>query len=136
MPEPSRTYSSALTEDVHAEAVKQLAETRSYLDLTRGVGVTGHSWGGYTATRLIADRPDVYRADHTLDRKRVAARVFHDPAALARLNLLVHPRILERLRSGIDAARREGFTGAVIVDARVRVEAAAPPSPLSARRAP
>jgi dipeptidyl-peptidase 4 len=48
--------------DDHAEAIKQLAETRPYLDLSRGVGVTGGSWGGYTSTRLLADRPDVYGA--------------------------------------------------------------------------
>jgi dipeptidyl aminopeptidase/acylaminoacyl peptidase len=47
--------------DDHAEALKQLAESRPYLDLTR-VGVTGGSWGGYTSTRLLADRPDVYSA--------------------------------------------------------------------------
>src|SRR2546429_4197929 len=45
--------------------------------------------------------PEVYRPDGQLDRKRVAAKVFADPAALGRLNLLVHPRILERLRAGI-----------------------------------
>lgn len=65
---------------------------------------------------------DVYRADGTLDRKRVGAKVFGDPAALTRLNLLVHPRILERLRSGIAAAIREGFTGAVIVDAALMLD--------------
>jgi dipeptidyl-peptidase-4 len=48
--------------DDHAGAIQQLAATRPYLDLTRGVGVTGHSWGGYTSTRLLADRPDVYGA--------------------------------------------------------------------------
>ena len=66
--------------------------------------------------------PDVYRSDGTLDRRRVAAKVFHDPAALTRLNLLVHPRILERLRAGINAATREGFTGALVVDAALMLD--------------
>src|ERR1043166_3921050 len=61
--------------------------------------------------------PDVYRPDGQLDRKRVAAKVFADREALARLNRLVHPRILERLRAGSADAAREGFTGAVLVDA-------------------
>src|SRR5262245_10835026 len=39
---------------------------------------------------------DIYDADGRLDRRRVAARVFSDPAARARLDALVHPRILER----------------------------------------
>src|SRR5215831_11478887 len=47
---------------------------------------------------------DVYRADGTLDRPRVGARVFSDPQALSRLNRLVHPRILARLRDGVFAA--------------------------------
>lgn len=47
--------------DDHAGAIQQLASTRPYLDLTR-VGITGHSWGGYSSTRLLADRPDVYSA--------------------------------------------------------------------------
>lgn len=65
---------------------------------------------------------DVYRADGTLDRRRVAAKVFDDPAALARLNLLVHPRILERLRAAIAAATRERFTGALVVDAALLLD--------------
>ena len=66
--------------------------------------------------------PQVYRADGTLDRKQVAARVFTDPAALARLNQLVHPRILTRLRDGIALAARDGFTGVVVVDAALLLD--------------
>src|SRR5262245_57194268 len=38
----------------------------------------------------------VYREDGALDRAKVAARVFREPEALARLNALVHPRIVAR----------------------------------------
>ena len=62
---------------------------------------------------------DVYRADGTLDRARVGARVFSDPGALARLNALVHPRIVERLRAGIAAA--EGLD-TVVVDAALLLD--------------
>ena len=65
---------------------------------------------------------DVYRPDGTLDRRRVAAKVFADPAALTRLNLLVHPRILARLRAAIAEAAREGFTGALVVDAALLLD--------------
>lgn len=61
--------------------------------------------------------PGVYRADGTLDRPQVAARVFADPAARARLDALVHPRILAILRERIDTLRLEGHRGPVIVDA-------------------
>lgn len=60
---------------------------------------------------------DVYRADGTLDRARVAARVFRDPHALARLNALVHPRIVTALLEGLSALRERGTRGVVIVDA-------------------
>ncbi len=60
---------------------------------------------------------DVYRADGTLERSRVAAKVFADPAALARLNALVHPRIVATLNERIAALRAGGTRGPVIVDA-------------------
>ena len=56
-----KSWAGHLADD-HAEALLQLAATRPYLDVSRGVGVTGGSWGGYTSTRLLADRPDVYGA--------------------------------------------------------------------------
>lgn len=64
----------------------------------------------------------VYRADGTLDRAQVAARVFSDPAALTRLNQLVHPRILTRLRGAITAAESEGYTGALVFDAALLLD--------------
>ena len=67
---------------------------------------------------LIADYgAGVYRADGTLDRGRVAARVFRDPEVRARLDRLVHPRIVARIREEIGQLRREGFRGVVVVDA-------------------
>ena len=59
----------------------------------------------------------VYGADGTLDRARVAARVFRDPEARARLDRLVHPRIVARIREEIGRLWREGFRGVVVVDA-------------------
>jgi dephospho-CoA kinase len=61
----------------------------------------------------------VYRADGTLDRARVGARVFSDPAALARLNALVHPRIVERLRAEIASA---ADADTVVVDAALLLD--------------
>jgi len=67
---------------------------------------------------LVAEYgPAVYRADGTLDRARVAARVFNDPEARARLDRLVHPRIVARIREEVAGLRREGFRGVVVVDA-------------------
>jgi dephospho-CoA kinase len=67
---------------------------------------------------LIADYgAGVYRSDGTLDRARVAAKVFRDPEARARLDRLVHPRIVARIREEIGRLRRDGFRGVVVVDA-------------------
>jgi dephospho-CoA kinase len=65
---------------------------------------------------------DVYRPDGTLDRARVAARVFSDPAARARLDRLTHPRIVKRIESALEALRAEGFRGDVVVDAALMLD--------------
>jgi len=66
--------------------------------------------------------PDVYGPGGSLDRARVGARVFSDPAALARLNALVHPRIVAAIRRQLDALRAEGYRGPVIVDAALMLD--------------
>jgi dephospho-CoA kinase len=56
--------------------------------------------------------PGILGADGAIDRRALAARVFGDPAALARLNALVHPRVRD------EEARRAGVlagTDAVLV---------------------
>src|SRR5690349_9973798 len=65
---------------------------------------------------------DVYLPDGRLDRARVAARVFSDEAALARLNTLVHPRILAELRRAITAHRVAGGAAAIVVDAALMLD--------------
>ncbi len=44
----------------HVAVLKQLAATRSYMDLSR-VGIYGSSWGGYFTIRAMLLAPDVYR---------------------------------------------------------------------------
>jgi dephospho-CoA kinase len=66
--------------------------------------------------------PRVYRDDGTLDRPVVAARVFQDREARARLDALVHPRILDRIHAELDALRERGFRGVVVIDAALMLE--------------
>jgi dephospho-CoA kinase len=66
--------------------------------------------------------PGVYRADGTLDRARVAARVFTDAGARVRLNHLVHPRIVAAIAERLAAYRREGYRGVVVVDAALMLD--------------
>ncbi|HET7571241.1 MAG TPA: prolyl oligopeptidase family serine peptidase [Gaiellaceae bacterium] len=44
----------------HVAAIRQLAETRPWLDLDR-VGIYGHSGGGYASTRALLQEPDFYK---------------------------------------------------------------------------
>lgn len=72
---------------------------------------------------LIAEYGErVYLADGQLDRARVGRHVFGDPAALERLNRLVHPRILEIMRSRLRELRASGYRGAVVVDAALMLD--------------
>jgi dipeptidyl aminopeptidase/acylaminoacyl peptidase len=44
----------------HVAALRQVAETRRYMDLSR-VGIFGHSWGGYFTIRAMLLAPELYR---------------------------------------------------------------------------
>ncbi|WP_369392076.1 DPP IV N-terminal domain-containing protein [Streptomyces sp. CG1] len=56
--------------DDHVAALRQLAETRPWLDLDR-VAAFGHSGGGFAAVRALLDFPEVYRTG-------VALSGYHD----------------------------------------------------------
>jgi dephospho-CoA kinase len=58
--------------------------------------------------------PSVLRRDGSVDRRAVARVVFGDPAALRRLEAIVHPAMVERVRASIAA-----IPGDVVVNAAV-----------------
>jgi dephospho-CoA kinase len=66
--------------------------------------------------------PDIYLPEGRLDRRRVAERVFSDPAARARLDRLVHPRILQRIWERLNQLRATGHRGVVVVDAALMLD--------------
>lgn len=66
--------------------------------------------------------PAVYLDDGRLNRRLVATKVFADAGALERLNSLVHPRILRRIREKLAALPGEGFRGPVVVDAALMLD--------------
>jgi len=72
---------------------------------------------GAAALREIAEAfgPEIVGADGRLDRARLAARVFADPAARARLNAITHPRIRKRMRDEVDRLARTLPPQAVII---------------------
>jgi dephospho-CoA kinase len=59
--------------------------------------------------------PGVLRADGSLDRAALGARVFADPEARARLNALVHPAVGRESLRRLEAARASGAV-LVVVD--------------------
>ncbi|HYS08479.1 MAG TPA: dephospho-CoA kinase [Myxococcales bacterium] len=69
---------------------------------------------GRPALREIASRfPGSVRADGSLDRKALAARVFADAAERAALNAIVHPRIAEEVARRMAALAASGEKVAV-----------------------
>jgi dephospho-CoA kinase len=58
--------------------------------------------------------PDILLPDGRLDRRKLAAIIFADPSARARLNAITHPRIQERMDAEVSARRRQ--PGVLVVD--------------------
>jgi dephospho-CoA kinase len=65
----------------------------------------------------------VVGADGAIDRRALGAIVFADPAARARLNAIVHPLIATEIAARLAAAREDGFTGPLVIEAAVMLEA-------------
>jgi dephospho-CoA kinase len=62
--------------------------------------------------------PEVVAADGTIDRARLAAIVFSDPAALARLEAIIHPLVIQEADRRIRALGR----GVVVIEAIKLIE--------------
>ncbi len=71
---------------------------------------------------VVREFGDVLQPDGALDRKKLAAIVFADPARRKRLEAILHPAIRERFNARLDALAREGFEGIVVFDAPVMIE--------------
>jgi dephospho-CoA kinase len=82
---------------------------------------------GPLAERLAARfGAGVLTPEGAVNRPRLGAVVFADPAARRALEEIVHPAVRARITSEIDRLRREGFPGIVVVDAALLVETAHP----------
>ena len=65
---------------------------------------------------------DVLQPDGTLDRKKLGAVVFGDPARRKRLEQITHPAIRERFLRHLAELEARGFDGIVLWDAPVMIE--------------
>jgi dephospho-CoA kinase len=69
--------------------------------------------------------PDVALPDGQLDRKRLGALVFADPARRKVLEAITHPAIMARRQAILDAWTAEGFDGLVVLDIPLLFEVSA-----------
>lgn len=68
---------------------------------------------------------DVFDASGAVDRRRLGAKVFADPALLSELNAILHPAIAERCRELVEVARA-ALARRVVVDAALLLEVRMP----------
>ncbi len=98
-----------------------LAEARGWplIDADR-IGHEALLPGAAPARRVIARfGTGVLGKDGAIDRARLAAQVFADPAALSDLDAIVHPWIVEQVRLHVDSLMRDDPTGIILLDAAV-----------------
>ena len=65
---------------------------------------------------------EVLQPDRSLDRKKLGAIVFADPARRRLLEAMTHPRIRDRFARRLQELAEEGFAGIVFFDAAVIIE--------------
>jgi dephospho-CoA kinase len=65
----------------------------------------------------------ILTADGRVDRKKLGAIVFADPARLARLNAIVHPRVLETQDRELESIERADPHAIAVVEAALLIEA-------------
>jgi dephospho-CoA kinase len=80
---------------------------------------------GQPAWREIVEEfgRDVLSPDRTLDRKKLGAIVFADPARRRRLEAITHPAIRARVKARVDELAARDFTGLAFYDAAILIEA-------------
>jgi dephospho-CoA kinase len=66
---------------------------------------------------------EILGAEGEIDRRRLAAIVFADPAELQALESITHPWIRGRIRAEMEAARRDTSVPLIVLDAAIMLEA-------------
>lgn len=69
--------------------------------------------------------PEIFRPDGVIDTKRLANLVFNDGKKLAKLNAIVHPRVLTSMAEKIEDFKQRAIWPAIVIDAPLLYEAGA-----------
>ena len=103
---------------------KILAELGAPIVDADKVGHAIYAPGGPAYADMIAAFGNgILADDRTIDRTKLGPIVFADPAALKRLNSIVHPKMYARMREMIDAMRAAGEARPIVVEAAILIEA-------------
>ncbi len=65
---------------------------------------------------------EILRADQSLDRKKLAQRVFHSEVLRLKLEAIVHTQVIRSIRENLDALRNQGYEGLVVLDVPIPVK--------------
>ncbi len=100
-----------------------LAELGAVLIDADAVGHEAYQPGTETWKEVVAAfGQEVVAADGSIDRKKLGAIVFGDPAELERLNGIMYPRMHEMMADRIEEYRRQGVK-VVVLEAAILLEA-------------
>jgi len=101
-----------------------LAELGAHIIDTDKIGHRVYAAGSEGFARIVETfGRGVVAPDGTIDRKKLGAVIFADAERRAALNAIVHPLIFGEIMREIDARRNAGFTGPVVIEAPILVEA-------------
>ena len=88
------------------------------------VGHAIYEPGGPAYADMLAAFGDAILApDRTIDRRKLGPIVFADPAALKKLNSIVHPKMFARMREMVIAMRAGGERNPIVIEAAILIEA-------------
>ncbi|MCX7773329.1 MAG: dephospho-CoA kinase [Clostridia bacterium] len=79
---------------------------------------------GKRAWHLIVESfgQEVLKVDQTLDRRKLAAQVFHDKALRLKLESIIHTEVVRTMRQQLQDLAQEDFEGIVVLDVPIPVE--------------
>ncbi len=66
---------------------------------------------------------DEVMTENAVDRRKLASRAFSSREEIDRLNAIIHPRVIERIRQSVEATQKAGRSKAVVLDAALLLEA-------------